>query len=54
VLFGSIMLYSVANILNGLVTSVEQYSWLRFIAGVGLAAIRNYARARSQAFRARE
>lgn len=37
VLFGSIFLYSVANILNGMVTSVEQYSILRFIAGVGLA-----------------
>lgn len=37
VLFGSIILYSVANILNGLVQNVEQYAILRFIAGIGLA-----------------
>ena len=37
VLFGSILLYSLATIANGFVTSVEQYTWLRFIAGVGLA-----------------
>jgi MFS transporter, putative metabolite:H+ symporter len=37
VLFGSILLYSLANIGNGFVTSVEQYSILRFIAGIGLA-----------------
>jgi len=37
VLFGSILLYSVANILNGFVTSIETYAALRFIAGVGLA-----------------
>ncbi len=37
VLFGSILLYSIANILNAYVTSIEQYQWLRFIAGVGLA-----------------
>jgi MFS family permease len=37
ILFGSIITYSVANVLNGLVTSVEQYALLRFIAGVGLA-----------------
>lgn len=37
VLFGSILLYSLANIANGFVTTVEQYSWLRFIAGIGLA-----------------
>jgi MFS family permease len=37
VLFGSILLYSIANILNGFVTSVPQYIALRFIAGVGLA-----------------
>jgi MFS family permease len=37
VLFGSILLYSLANIANGFVTSVEQYAWLRFVAGVGLA-----------------
>lgn len=37
VLFGSILLYSLANIANGMVQTVEQYAWLRFIAGVGLA-----------------
>jgi predicted MFS family arabinose efflux permease len=37
VLFGSILLYSLANIANGLVTSVGQYAVLRFVAGVGLA-----------------
>lgn len=37
VLFGSILLYSLANIANGLVTNVDQYAILRFIAGIGLA-----------------
>src|SRR6478736_8808911 len=37
VLFGSILLYSLANIANGFATTVDQYAWLRFIAGVGLA-----------------
>ncbi|MEZ4298707.1 MAG: MFS transporter [Polyangiaceae bacterium] len=37
VLFGSILLYSVANIANGFVTSIETYGYLRFLAGVGLA-----------------
>ena len=37
VLFGSILLYSLANILNAFVSSIEQYAILRFIAGVGLA-----------------
>jgi len=37
VLFGSILMYSVANILNGMVTTVDQYAWLRLIAGIGLA-----------------
>ncbi|WP_192822656.1 MFS transporter [Rufibacter sp. LB8] len=37
VLFGSIFLYSAANIANGFVTDIEMYAWLRFIAGVGLA-----------------
>jgi MFS transporter, putative metabolite:H+ symporter len=37
VLFGSILLYSLANIANGFVTTIDQYAWLRFIAGVGLA-----------------
>lgn len=37
VLFGSILLYSLSNIANGFVTTVNQYAALRFIAGVGLA-----------------
>jgi putative MFS transporter len=37
VLFGSIILYSLANIANGFVQTTEQFAWLRFIAGVGLA-----------------
>jgi putative MFS transporter len=37
VLFGSILMYSLANIGNGFATSVGQYAILRFIAGVGLA-----------------
>lgn len=37
VLFGSILLYSIANIANGMVTTLNQYIVLRFIAGVGLA-----------------
>jgi len=37
VLFGSIMLYSLATIANGFVETVDQYKWLRFIAGIGLA-----------------
>jgi MFS family permease len=37
VLFGSILLYSLANLANGFVTTVPQYAILRFIAGVGLA-----------------
>jgi len=37
VLFGSILLYSLANIANGFVQTVEQYKWVRFIAGIGLA-----------------
>lgn len=37
VLFGSILLYSIANLLNGLVQSVPQYAILRFISGFGLA-----------------
>ena len=37
VLFGSILLYSIANIANGFVTTVDQYATLRFIAGIGLA-----------------
>jgi MFS family permease len=37
VLFGSILIYSVANIANGFVTNINQYAILRFIAGFGLA-----------------
>lgn len=37
VLFGSIFLYSSANIANAFVTNVEMYAWLRLIAGIGLA-----------------
>jgi MFS family permease len=37
VLFGSILIYSLANIANGFVTNVNQYAVLRFIAGFGLA-----------------
>jgi len=37
VLFGSIVMYSIANILNAYVTSVPQYAALRLIAGIGLA-----------------
>lgn len=37
VLFGSIALYSVANILNAFVTTKESYAILRFLAGIGLA-----------------
>jgi MFS family permease len=37
VLFGSILLYSLANVANGFITSFDQYVVLRFIAGVGLA-----------------
>jgi MFS family permease len=37
VLFGSILMYSIANILNGFVQTVEQYAFLRFISGFGLA-----------------
>ena len=36
-LFGSILIYSIANIANGLVHSVEAYAVWRFIAGFGLA-----------------
>ncbi len=37
VLFGSIIIYSLANIANGFAHNVTQYSVCRFIAGVGLA-----------------
>ncbi|MHA4845265.1 MFS transporter [Flavitalea antarctica] len=37
VLFGSIVLYSLANIATGFIQTKEQYGLLRFIAGIGLA-----------------
>lgn len=37
VLFGSILIYSLANIGNGFVTNVTGYAVMRFIAGFGLA-----------------
>ena len=37
VLFGSILLYSLANFLTGYVTNTDQYAVARFIAGLGLA-----------------
>ena len=37
VLFGSIILYSLANIANGFVQTPEQFKMIRFIAGLGLA-----------------
>jgi MFS family permease len=37
VLFGSILLYSVANILTSFVQNIDQYAYCRFIGGIGLA-----------------
>lgn len=37
VLFGSIVLYSLANIANGFITNPDQFKMIRFIAGLGLA-----------------
>lgn len=37
VLFGSIVLYSLANVANGFVQTAGQYAIIRFIAGIGLA-----------------
>jgi MFS family permease len=37
VLFGSILLYSAANIINAFVTDVSSYAIVRIIAGIGLA-----------------
>lgn len=37
VLFGSILLYSLANIYNGFVQDVNTYAIIRFISGIGLA-----------------
>ena len=37
IMFGSIFLYSIANMLNGMISSFPAYAALRFIAGIGLA-----------------
>ncbi len=37
VLFGSIMLYSIANLMNAFVTDITSYAIIRVIAGIGLA-----------------
>src|SRR6201987_1617925 len=37
VLFGSILIYSIANIANGFVNSTDWYAALRFVPGFGLA-----------------
>jgi MFS family permease len=37
VLFGSIILYSVANFITGYVQTVDHYAYARFVAGIGLA-----------------
>jgi MFS family permease len=37
VLFGSILLYSLANFANGMVHDINTYSIIRFVAGIGLA-----------------
>lgn len=37
VLFGSIILYSVANFITGFVQDTDQYAYARFAAGIGLA-----------------
>jgi len=37
VLFGSIILYSIANFITGFVENTDQYAYARFAAGIGLA-----------------
>ncbi|MEJ2689477.1 MAG: MFS transporter [Deltaproteobacteria bacterium] len=37
IMFGSIFLYSIANIANGMVSSLPAYAGLRFVSGIGLA-----------------
>jgi MFS family permease len=37
VLFGSILIYSLANLANAFVVDINTYKFLRFIAGIGLA-----------------
>jgi putative MFS transporter len=37
ILFGSILMYSIANIANAFVVNIDQYIVVRFVAGLGLA-----------------
>ena len=37
ILFGSILMYSLANLANAFVIDMTQYSLIRFVAGLGLA-----------------
>lgn len=37
VLFGSILLYSIANTANGFITDIHSYAFVRLVAGIGLA-----------------
>jgi MFS transporter, putative metabolite:H+ symporter len=37
VLFSSILIYSLANIANAFVGNIEQYKWIRLVAGFGLS-----------------
>jgi putative MFS transporter len=37
VLFGSIAMYSIANLVNGTVDTLQGYAWCRLVAGIGLA-----------------
>jgi MFS family permease len=37
VLFGSILLYSIANFATGYITQLDHYAYARFVAGIGLA-----------------
>ena len=39
VLFGSILMYSAANILNAFVNDISLYALLRFVSGIGLGRI---------------
>src|SRR3990167_9709099 len=37
VLFGSIFIYSIANLVNAFIDTIEMYALLRLVAGIGLA-----------------
>ena len=37
ILFGSIIIYSIGNFLTSFVTNINQFAWLRFLTGIGLA-----------------